>query len=89
MSRSLRAAADMGRYGPMPICDLRRVPLNSEHLRRVLTEHLTHYHEERNHQGLPGNPILRPTRPLPMTCGRIRKQERLGGLLNFYCRDAA
>jgi putative transposase len=55
-------------------------------LRRVLTQFLTHYHSERNHQGL-GNKL-----PFPgphQTGGAIARRGRLGGLLNYYYRRAA
>ena len=58
-------------------------------LRRTLTEFLSHYHFERNHQGkenmllfpAPGSPPPRPNRAV--SC-----HPRLGGLLKFY-RHAA
>jgi putative transposase len=56
-------------------------------LRRGVHEFLIHYHRERNHQGL-SNQLIAPD---PSAAGRgpIRRQERLGGLLNYYSRDAA
>ena len=59
-------------------------------LRRALREFETHYHEERNHQGK-GNVLLFPRREMPMTKrgASIRCNERLGGLLKYYCRKAA
>jgi putative transposase len=62
------------------------VPLGERHLRNVIHEYVTHYHAERHHQGL-GNVI-----PLPsatQATGRIRRSDRLGGLLHFYERKAA
>ncbi|MFT5240324.1 MAG: putative transposase, partial [Kiritimatiellia bacterium] len=56
-------------------------------LRHVLKEYLAHYHSERNHQGI-GNLIPFPDERLSRA-GKVRKHERLGGLLNFYHRDAA
>ena len=45
------------------------------------------YHQERNHQGL-DNKIIRPEfSPLPST-GPIRCRKRLGGMLNYYYREA-
>ena len=55
----------------------------------VLNEYMTHYHEERPHQGK-GNVILFPCiRPEQDREGTIRCHERLGGLLKYYDRDAA
>ena len=55
----------------------------------VLNEYMTHYHEERPHQGK-GNVILFPfIRPDQDREGTIRGHERLGGLLKYYDRDAA
>jgi putative transposase len=56
-------------------------------LRHVLKEYLAHYHAERNHQGIE-NTIPFPDERLGQA-GKVRKNERLGGLLNFYHRDAA
>ena len=58
-------------------------------LRRVVSEYLQHYHQERNHQGK-GNLLLFPVPPshaLGPQCA-IRCKERLGGLLNYYSRAA-
>lgn len=57
-------------------------------LRRALKEYITHYHAERNHQGL-GNRLLDPTRTAGATDDPIQHRERLGGMLNFYYREAA
>ena len=59
-------------------------------LRRVLREYLTHFHEERNHQGK-GNVLLFPSRhePAPSLDQPVRCRERLGGLLKYYYRAAA
>jgi len=59
-------------------------------LRRALCEYLIHFHTERNHQGK-GNVLLFPfvnkvgNRPE----GSVSSKERLGGMLNYYHRDAA
>lgn len=68
-------------------CLDRIVPLGEQHLRRTLTEFLTHYHRERNHQGL-GNGLI--DRPQPQCAvGPVRRRQRLGGLLSYYYRAAA
>ncbi len=54
----------------------------------VIREYLAHYHAERNHQGIENViPFLDPR--LEAREGTIVKAERLGGLLNFYYRQAA
>jgi hypothetical protein len=58
------------------------------HLRRVVDEYLLHYHRERNHQGMEGQ-IITPGSEVGRDRGRIRRRERLGGMLNYYYRDAA
>ena len=56
--------------------------------RRAIGEYLVHYHGERNHQGFDN--VLLKGAPTPANeNGRVRRRERLGGLLNFYHRDAA
>jgi putative transposase len=59
-------------------------------LKRALTEFQEHYRAERNHQGR-GNKLLFP-RLTPLESplqGTVRCQERLGGLLKYYEREAA
>ncbi len=57
-------------------------------LRRAVAEYMDHYHGERNHQGL-GNRLIRPVPSSLRGVGMVRRQQRLGGMLNFYCREAA
>jgi hypothetical protein len=58
-------------------------------LRHVLGEYISHYHEERPHQGK-GNVILFPSAKVaPNTDSSIECRERLGGLLKYYHRKAA
>jgi transposase InsO family protein len=64
------------------------VLFGEEALRHVIREYLAHYHAERNHQGI-ANVIPFPDRRLETREGTIVKAERLGGLLNFYHRQAA
>ena len=42
---------------------------------------------ERNHQGL-GNELLTPLPASANSAGPIVSRERLGGILNYYCRAA-
>jgi transposase InsO family protein len=64
--------------------------LGESSLRRVLSEFVIHYHEERNHQGK-GNVLLFPAKGQNIGSleGPIRCKERLGGLLKYYYRKAA
>ena len=57
-------------------------------LRRAVSEFETHFHQERNHQGV-GNVLLFPQRATEITGPTIKRRERLGGLLSFYHREAA
>jgi hypothetical protein len=54
--------------------------------RKLLTSYEIHYNRHRNHQGMK-NQLLVP-RLLPLE-GRILRQKQLGGLLNYYHREAA
>jgi hypothetical protein len=49
---------------------------------------VAHYHGERNHQGL-GNRLIIPDESHAGNGGTIRRRERLGGMLNYYDRQAA
>jgi transposase InsO family protein len=66
-------------------CLDRLIPIGEGHFRRAVNEFLTHYHRERNHQGL-DNALIEGA---PVSgVGRVHRQSRLGGLLNFYRRVA-
>ena len=54
---------------------------------RAISEYRSHYHHERNHQGL-GNAVIDMMEPDMGEAGRIVRRERLGGLLSFYHREA-
>jgi transposase InsO family protein len=69
-------------------CLDRIVPMGEGHLRTAVAQFVDHYHRERNHQGV-GNQILLPGPTAANSNGRIRRRERLGGLLSFYYREAA
>ena len=60
--------------------------LGEDHLRHTLRQYLIHYHQERNHQGLE-NQLIDPEVLAPI--GEIRRRRRIGGLLNYYYREAA
>jgi len=67
-------------------CLDRLIPFGERHFRRAVAEFVTHYHGERNHQGL-GNELIEG-QPALGCVGRIRRRQRLGGLLNYYARAA-
>src|ERR1044071_7371664 len=56
-------------------------------LKRALTEFLSHFHFERNHQGK-GNLLLFPEQRIPGVRKRVKCRQRLGGLLKHYSRAA-
>jgi putative transposase len=64
------------------------VLFGEDSLRHVICEYLAHYHAKRNHQGIK-NVIPFPDTRLGRQKGTVVKAERLGGLLNFYHRQAA
>ena len=57
-------------------------------LELALKEYVAHYHSERNHQGL-DNQLIDPDEEVGSIAGKIECQERLGGMLKYYYRDAA
>lgn len=57
-------------------------------LRTAVQNFVEHYHAERNHQGL-RNKIICPEPGHLGASGGIRRRQRLGGMLNYYYRDAA
>jgi putative transposase len=69
------------------------IVFGERHLRHLLREWLTYYHEFRPHQGLGNVPILASVPPPePLTGFRLEYvecHERLGGLLKHYERNAA
>jgi transposase InsO family protein len=58
-------------------------------LKRALHHYEIHYHQERNHQGK-DNVLLVPALRRPtQQRGKVRRRERLGGLLKYYEREVA
>jgi putative transposase len=62
--------------------------LGEDALRYVLRQYLTHYHAERNHQGL-DNQLIAREGTIGCQTGPVVRRERLGGLLSYYHREAA
>jgi hypothetical protein len=69
-------------------CLDRLILFGEESLRKAIQNFLLHYHAERNHQGR-GNKLLFPRAAEFPERGIVRCQERLGGLLKYYHREAA
>jgi putative transposase len=69
-------------------CLNRIIFFGEQSLRRAITEFVTHYHEERNHQGL-DNRLINPGDSVGVTTGEVRCRERLCGMLKYYYRKAA
>ena len=69
-------------------CLSRVVPLGEGHVRLLVGEYVDHDHRERNHQGLDNQLLPRPPPPVSLAAD-VQRRERLGGLLNFYHREAA
>jgi len=69
-------------------CLERLILFGEASLRRALREYVAHYHTERNHQGV-GNELLEPLAMIGSSDEPIQRRERLGGMLNFYHREAA
>jgi len=66
-------------------CLDRIIPIGEGHFRRAVREFVTHYHRERNHQGL-DNALIEDAPAIGG--GRVQRRSRLGGLLNYYSRAA-
>ena len=69
-------------------CLTRVIPLGEGHMRSSRGSTLEHYHRERNHQGL-DNRLLQQAPPPTRAATHVPRRDRLGGLLNFYHREAA
>src|SRR6266852_2054895 len=62
------------------------IALNERHLKRVLSDNVRYYHEDRTHLGL--NKETRNGRPRLAPTGRVIAHRRLGGLHHRYDRAA-
>ena len=62
------------------------IPLNERHLKRLLSDYVSYYHDDRTHLGLgkqtPGS------RAHSVGCGPVMARRRLGGLHHRYDRVA-
>jgi len=64
------------------------IVLNENHLRRVLKEYLTYYHESRTHLGF-GKDAPEPRAVQTQDVGAVASEPVLGGLHHRYYREAA
>jgi putative transposase len=69
-------------------CLERMIFFGERSLQVALAEFLSHFHAERNHQGL-GNRLIEPGEKVGRTAGAVACRERLGGILRYYYRQAA
>jgi transposase InsO family protein len=69
-------------------CLNRMIFFGQASLWHAITQFMTHYHGERNHQGLE-NRLLRPLSAVGELHGRVKRRQRLGGMLSYYHRHAA
>ena len=69
-------------------CLERIVYFGERSLQVAVAEFLSHFHAERNHQGL-GNRLIEPGEEVRRTVGDVACRERLGGMLRYYYRQAA
>ena len=69
-------------------CLERLILFGESSLRAAIQNFVAHYHYERNHQGL-ANKIICPQAHHFGRDGEVHRHERLGGMLNYYYRDAA
>ena len=68
-------------------CLGRMVFFGESSLRHAVAEFVTHYNQERNHQGL-ANQLIRPNATLFPSERVLCRRIRLGGPLNYYYREA-
>jgi hypothetical protein len=69
-------------------CLNRMVLLGQRHPRSAVQQDVVHYHLERHHQGMDNELIEGHAGGMPHT-GTVKRRARLGGMLNYYYREAA
>jgi putative transposase len=87
MSPNLNAYAERFVRSIKDECLDRMIFVGQASLRHAVAEYLSHYHAERNHQGLE-NRLIVPA-AIQVNDGAVHRHTRLGGTLNFYYRKAA
>jgi transposase InsO family protein len=88
LSPNLNAYAERFVRSIKESCLDRLILFGESSLRTAVGEFIEHYHHERNHQGLENRLVL-PAVSVGASCGELRRRQRLGGLLNYYFRQAA
>jgi transposase InsO family protein len=88
MSPNLNAYAERFVRSIKDECLNRMIFVGQVSLRRAIADYLTHYHRERNHQGL-DNRLIEQNPNVAANDGVVQRRARLGGMLNFYYRTAA
>jgi hypothetical protein len=69
--------------GSAPHCSIRHLLLGEGSLRKAIHEFSQHYHYEL------GNRLIMPEQPGAGINGAIQCRPQLGGMLNYYYRQAA
>ena len=87
MSPNLNAYAERFVRSIKDECLNRMIFIGQASLRRAVAEYIQHYHLERNHQGL-GNRLICAPACVAANDGPVCRNARLGGMLNFYYREA-
>jgi transposase InsO family protein len=70
-------------------CVQRLIFFGEATLRRALLEYVTHYHQERNHQGMNNRFLNSAANDAPNQSAEVSKRARLGAVLNYYYREVA
>jgi hypothetical protein len=87
-SPNLNAFAERWVRSAKEECLSKLILFGERSLKRALHHYEIHYHEERNHQGK-DNLLLFPPQRTSGNSRKLRRRERLGGLLKYYERVAA
>ena len=69
-------------------CLERMILLGEGSVRMAIHEFVLHYHHERNHQGL-DNRLIIQEQLVAYSAAAVQRRSRLGGMLNYYHRQAA
>ena len=69
-------------------CLNRMIFFGNASLRHAIQEYMAHHHTERNHQGIE-NRLIHSTHLDTLSRQPVRRRDRLGGMLNYYYREAA
>jgi transposase InsO family protein len=69
-------------------CFSRMIFFGPASLQYAVGQFMAHYHTERNHQGLE-NQVPQPASVTALPHHPVQRQQRLGGILNYYHRAAA